>query len=45
MTTEDIFDQLDNSIQSLAGLTQTLGVYLVLLQEKIDDKSDVRQDE
>ena len=45
MTTEDIFDKLDNSIQSLVELTQILGVYLVLLQEKIDDKSDVRQDE
>ena len=45
MTTEDIFDKLDNSIQSLVELTLILDVYLVLLQEKIDDKSDVRQDE
>ncbi len=44
MTTEDIFDQLDDAIQALVRLAQTLGVYLVLLQEKIDDKSDVRQE-
>lgn len=45
MTTEDIFDKLKIIEADLYDSLHMLSAYMILLQEKIDDKSDVRQDE